>query len=82
MNTAKELQPEIEVIIVTGYATINSAVDVMAQGGALARWLSGSLSARMEMKTMLSTCLTGVAWHKTDGLLPEVCFRPGKQARY
>jgi len=32
MNTAKELQPEIEVIIVTGYATINSAVDVMAQG--------------------------------------------------
>ncbi|MDD3814738.1 MAG: sigma-54 dependent transcriptional regulator [Desulfocapsaceae bacterium] len=32
MNTAKELQPEIEVIIITGYATINSAVDVMAQG--------------------------------------------------
>ncbi len=32
MNTAKELHPEIEVIIVTGYATVNSAVDVMAQG--------------------------------------------------
>ncbi len=32
MNSAKELQPEIEVIIITGYATIDSAVDVMAQG--------------------------------------------------
>lgn len=32
MKTAKELQPEIEVIIVTGYATVNSAVDAMAQG--------------------------------------------------
>lgn len=32
MNSAKEIQPEIEVIIITGYATIDSAVDVMAQG--------------------------------------------------
>lgn len=32
MNTAKELHPEIEVIIVTGYATVDSAVDAMAQG--------------------------------------------------
>ena len=32
MKTAKELYPEIEVIIVTGYATVNSAVDAMAQG--------------------------------------------------
>jgi DNA-binding NtrC family response regulator len=32
MKTAKELHPEIEVIIVTGYATVNSAVDAMAQG--------------------------------------------------
>lgn len=32
MNSAKELHPEIEVIIVTGYATVNSAVDAMAQG--------------------------------------------------
>lgn len=32
MKTAKELQPDIEVIIVTGYATVNSAVDAMAQG--------------------------------------------------
>ncbi|MBU0945713.1 MAG: sigma-54 dependent transcriptional regulator [Proteobacteria bacterium] len=32
MKAAKELHPEIEVIIVTGYATVNSAVDAMAQG--------------------------------------------------
>ena len=32
MKAAKDLHPEIEVIIVTGYATINSAVDAMAQG--------------------------------------------------
>ncbi|HID70839.1 MAG TPA: sigma-54-dependent Fis family transcriptional regulator [Desulfobacterales bacterium] len=32
MKTAKELHPQIEVIIVTGYATVNSAVDAMAQG--------------------------------------------------
>jgi len=32
MKTAKELHPEIEVIIVTGYATVNSAVEAMAQG--------------------------------------------------
>ena len=32
MKTAKELHPEIEVIIITGYATVNSAVDAMAQG--------------------------------------------------
>ena len=32
MNSAKGLYPEIEVIIVTGYATVNSAVDAMAQG--------------------------------------------------
>ncbi len=32
MKTAKKLHPEIEVIIVTGYATVNSAVDAMAQG--------------------------------------------------
>jgi DNA-binding NtrC family response regulator len=32
MKTAKELHPEIEVIIVTGYATVNSAVDAMDQG--------------------------------------------------
>lgn len=32
MKTAKELHPDIEVIIVTGYATVNSAVDAMAQG--------------------------------------------------
>lgn len=32
MQSAKELHPEIEVIIVTGYATVNSAVDAMAQG--------------------------------------------------
>ncbi len=32
MKTAKELHPEIEVIIVTGYATVDSAVDAMAQG--------------------------------------------------
>ena len=32
MKTAKELYPEIEVIIVTGYATVNSAVEAMAQG--------------------------------------------------
>jgi len=32
MKTAKELYPDIEVIIVTGYATVNSAVDAMAQG--------------------------------------------------
>ncbi len=32
MKTAKELYPEIEVIIVTGYATVDSAVDAMSQG--------------------------------------------------
>jgi len=32
MKTAKELYPKIEVIIVTGYATVDSAVDAMAQG--------------------------------------------------
>ncbi|MBU0961526.1 MAG: sigma-54 dependent transcriptional regulator [Proteobacteria bacterium] len=32
MKTAKELHPDIEVIIVTGYATVNSAVDAMAHG--------------------------------------------------
>ncbi len=32
MKTAKELHPDIEVIIVTGYATVNSAVDAMSQG--------------------------------------------------
>ncbi len=32
MNVAKELHPEIEVIIVTGYATVDSAVDAMSQG--------------------------------------------------
>ncbi len=32
MKTAKELHPEIEVIIVTGYATVNSAVDAMSHG--------------------------------------------------
>ncbi len=32
MKIAKELHPEIEVIIVTGYATVNSAVDAMDQG--------------------------------------------------
>ncbi len=32
MKTAKEIHPEIEVIIVTGYATVNSAVNAMAQG--------------------------------------------------
>ncbi|AGF79150.1 CheY-like receiver, AAA-type ATPase and DNA-binding domain-containing response regulator [Desulfocapsa sulfexigens DSM 10523] len=32
MKTAKELHPEIEVIIVTGYATVNSAVEAMDQG--------------------------------------------------
>ncbi len=32
MKTAKELHPKIEVIIVTGYATVNSAVDAMSQG--------------------------------------------------
>ena len=32
MNAAKELHPEIEVIIVTGYATVDSAVDAMAHG--------------------------------------------------
>ncbi len=32
MKTAKELHPEIEVIIVTGYATVNSAVNAMAEG--------------------------------------------------
>jgi DNA-binding NtrC family response regulator len=32
MKTAKELHPEIEVIIITGHATVNSAVDAMAQG--------------------------------------------------
>jgi DNA-binding NtrC family response regulator len=32
MKAAKEINPDIEVIIVTGYATVNSAVDAMAQG--------------------------------------------------
>jgi DNA-binding NtrC family response regulator len=32
MRAAKELHPEIEVIIVTGYATVDSAVDAMAHG--------------------------------------------------
>jgi DNA-binding NtrC family response regulator len=32
MKRAKELYPQIEVIIITGYATVNSAVDAMAQG--------------------------------------------------
>jgi DNA-binding NtrC family response regulator len=32
MRAAKDLHPEIEVIIVTGYATVDSAVDAMAQG--------------------------------------------------
>lgn len=32
MQTAKEIQPQIEVIMVTGYATVDSAVDAMAQG--------------------------------------------------
>jgi len=32
MKAAKELHPEIEVVIITGYATVDSAVDAMAQG--------------------------------------------------
>ncbi len=32
METAKELLPDAEVIIITGYATVNSAVDAMAKG--------------------------------------------------
>jgi DNA-binding NtrC family response regulator len=32
MKRAKEIHPEIEVIIVTGYATINSAVEAMSRG--------------------------------------------------
>lgn len=32
MKSAKELYPDVEVIIVTGYATVNSAVDAMAKG--------------------------------------------------
>ena len=32
MKFAKELHPDIEVIIVTGYATVNSAVEAMAKG--------------------------------------------------
>ncbi len=32
MKTAKELHSDIEVIIVTGYATVNSAVNAMSQG--------------------------------------------------
>ena len=32
MKTAKELHPQIEVIIITGYATVNSAVNAMDQG--------------------------------------------------
>ncbi|MCK9297127.1 MAG: sigma-54 dependent transcriptional regulator [Desulfobulbaceae bacterium] len=32
MNIAKEMQPEAEVIIITGYATVNSAVEAMAEG--------------------------------------------------
>lgn len=32
MKTAKEIHREIEVIIVTGYATVDSAVDAMSQG--------------------------------------------------
>lgn len=32
MEAAKNMQPDAEVIIVTGYATVNSAVDAMAKG--------------------------------------------------
>ncbi len=32
METTKQLQPDTEVIIITGYATINSAVEAMAKG--------------------------------------------------
>lgn len=32
MNIAKEMQPDAEVIIITGYATVNSAVEAMAEG--------------------------------------------------
>ncbi len=32
MKAAKEIHPEVEVIIVTGYATVNSAVEAMARG--------------------------------------------------
>ncbi len=32
MNVAKEMQPDAEVIIITGYATVNSAVEAMAEG--------------------------------------------------
>jgi DNA-binding NtrC family response regulator len=32
METTKRLQPDIEVIIITGYATVNSAVEAMAKG--------------------------------------------------
>ncbi len=32
METTRQLQPEIEVIIITGYATVNSAVEAMAKG--------------------------------------------------
>lgn len=32
MTTAKEIHPEIEVIIVTGYATVDSAVEAMSRG--------------------------------------------------
>ena len=32
METTKQLQPDTEVIIVTGYATVNSAVEAMAKG--------------------------------------------------
>jgi len=32
METVKEIQPDAEVIIVTGYATVNSAVDAMLKG--------------------------------------------------
>jgi len=32
MDTTKRLQPDTEVIIITGYATVNSAVEAMARG--------------------------------------------------
>jgi DNA-binding NtrC family response regulator len=32
MNIAKEMQPDAEVIIITGYATVNSALEAMAEG--------------------------------------------------
>ncbi len=32
MESTKQLQPDTEVIIITGYATVNSAVEAMAKG--------------------------------------------------